>query len=103
MFVLAPTLLMIGKPAAILYDAVTAAFGVYYVTVGIVGFFQRNLSPPVRVLMIVAGAAAFLPDSTIGLFIPGLVSAIGLMIGGAVLVYEYVTHRRVVLARGPAE
>jgi len=103
MFVLAPTLLMIGKPAAIMYDAFTATFGVYYVTVGIVGYFQRDMSPSTRVLMIVAGAAAFLPDSTIGLFIPGLVSAIGLLVGGAVLVYEYVTQRRVALARGPAE
>jgi len=103
MFVLAPTLLMIGTPGAIVYDCFTALFGVYYVTVGIVGFFQRDLSMPLRALMIVAGAAAFLPDSTIGFMVPGLISATGLLVGGAVLAYEYLNHRRAAPARSPAQ
>jgi TRAP transporter 4TM/12TM fusion protein len=102
MFVLAPTLLMIGKPAAIVYDGFTAFVGVYYVTVGIVGFFQRDLGPPLRVVMILAGAAAFLPDAHIGMAMPGLISGVGLLVGGGVLAFEYF-NRRAVLARGAAE
>ena len=75
MFVLSPTLLMIGKPTAIVYDSITAFLGVYYATVGIVGYFQREIGPLLRVVMIVAGCAAILPDSAIGMIMPGLVSA----------------------------
>ena len=94
MFVLSPTLLMIGTPASIVYDSVTAFIGVYYATVGIVGFFQRNLSPALRVVMFVAGCAAILPDSAIGMFVPGLISGAGVLVGGAVLAFEYLNHRR---------
>ncbi len=103
MFVIAPTLLMIGKPSAIIYDTLTALVGVYYVTVGIVGYFQREIGWPLRILMIATGAAAFLPDSTIGLAFPGAISAAGLLIGGAVLAVEYVSHRRQAALRSPAE
>jgi TRAP transporter 4TM/12TM fusion protein len=103
MFVLAPTLLMIGKPASIAYDAVTAFFGVYYVTSGIVGYFQRDLNWPLRIALIVAGAGAFLPDSTIQFAAQGLISATGLLAGGAILVYEYLSVRRAETARSAAE
>jgi TRAP transporter 4TM/12TM fusion protein len=103
MFVLAPTLLMIGTPAAIVYDTFTAFFGVYYVTVGIVGYFQREIGMPLRILLIVAGAAAFLPDATIKFLMPGLISATGLLVGGGVLAFEYFSRRRAALARGAAE
>jgi TRAP-type uncharacterized transport system fused permease subunit len=103
MFVLAPTLLMIGTPASIVYDTFTAFFGVYYVTVGIVGYFQREIGLPLRALMILAGAAAFLPDANIGFAIPGAVSAAGLLVGASVLAFEYFNHRRAAPARSPAE
>jgi TRAP transporter 4TM/12TM fusion protein len=103
MFVLSPTLLMIGTPAAIVYDSVTAFIGVYYATVGIVGFFQREIGWPSRILLVLAGVAAFLPDSSIGFAVPGLISAIGLLVGGAVLAVEYFNRRRALLARSPAE
>jgi TRAP transporter 4TM/12TM fusion protein len=98
MFVLSPTLLMIGKPPAIVWDSITAFLGVYYVTVGIVGFFQREIGPPLRLVMILAGAAALLPDAAIGIFMPGLISATGVLIGGAVLAIEYVSCRKAALA-----
>jgi TRAP-type uncharacterized transport system fused permease subunit len=103
MWGLAPTLLMIGTPAAIVYDTFTAFFGVYYVTVGIVGYFQREIGMPLRILLIVAGAAAFLPDATIKFLMPGLISATGLLVGGGVLAFEYFSRRRAALARGAAE
>jgi TRAP-type uncharacterized transport system fused permease subunit len=103
MFVLAPTLLMIGKPASIVYDAFTAFFGVYYVTVAIVGYFQRTVGAVLRVVMFVAGLAAFLPDSHIGIVMPGFISAAGLLVGGAVLLFEYFNRRRTALAGGAAD
>lgn len=103
MFVLSPTLLMIGKPTAIAYDAVTAFLGVYIATVGIVGYFQREIGPLLRLIMIAAGAAAILPDSAIGLAVPGLISAAGVLVGGAILIVEYLNRRRTVLAQSSAE
>jgi TRAP transporter 4TM/12TM fusion protein len=103
MFVLSPTLLMIGTPAAIVYDAVTAFVGVYYVTVGIVGYFQRELGPLLRIVVFVAGAAAIVPDSTIGMPVPGLLSGVGVLVGGIILAIEYFSHRRAVPARSAAE
>jgi TRAP-type uncharacterized transport system fused permease subunit len=103
MFVLSPTLLMIGTPAAIVYDSITAFIGVYYATVGIVGFFQREIGLPSRILLVLAGVAAFLPDSSIGFAIPGLISAAGLLVGGVVLAIEYFNRCRALLARGAAE
>jgi TRAP transporter 4TM/12TM fusion protein len=103
MFVLSPTLLMIGKPSSIVYDAVTAFLGVYIATVGIVGYFQRELALALRIVMIVAGIAAILPDSHIGIVMPGLISASGVLVGGGVLAFEYFNRRRSILARGVAE
>jgi hypothetical protein len=94
---------MIGTPAAIIYDSITAFIGVYYVTVGIVGYFQRNLGPAMRIVMIAAGAPAILPDSSIGFIMPGAVSAAGVLIGGAALAVEYFSSRRAMLARSAAE
>ena len=103
MFVISPTLLMIGSPPSILYDTFTALFGVYFATVGIVGYFQREMGPALRLVMIAAGVAAFLPDATIGLAIPGLISALGLAVGGAILAFEYFNHRRAPLARSTSK
>jgi TRAP transporter 4TM/12TM fusion protein len=103
MFVLSPTLLMIGTPVAIVYDAVTAFVGVYYVTAGIVGYFQRELGPLLRIVMFVAGAAAIVPDSAIGMPVPGLLSGVGVLVGGVILAIEYFGHRRAGPARSAAE
>jgi TRAP transporter 4TM/12TM fusion protein len=103
MFVLSPTLLMIGKPSSIIYDAFTAFLGVYIATVGIVGFFQREIGPVLRLVMIAAGVAAILPDAALGFAIPGLISATGILVGGTVLVVEYLNHRKTALAQRSAE
>jgi hypothetical protein len=73
------------------------------VTVGIVGYFQREIGMPLRIVLIAAGAAAFLPDATIKFLMPGLISATGLLVGGGVLAFEYFTRRRAALAQGAAE
>jgi hypothetical protein len=37
------------------------------------------------------------------MFVPGLLSALGVLVGGGVLAFEYMHHRRTMLARGAAE
>jgi TRAP transporter 4TM/12TM fusion protein len=103
MFVLSPTLLTIGTPAAVVYDSITALFGVYYMTVGMVGFYQREVSPPARVVLAAAGAAAILPDSHIGVIFPGFISGTGVLVGGVILAFEYLRHRRARLAGSMAQ
>ena len=72
-------------------------------TVGIVGYFQRELGPLLRIVMFVAGAAAIVPDSAIGMSVPGLLSGVGVLVGGVVLIVEYLKRRPTTLARSSAE
>ena len=102
-FVASPTLLMIGTPSEIIYDSITAFIGVYYCTVGIVGYFQREVGPLMRIVMLITGAAAIIPDSSIGLIFPGFISGAGVLIGGAVLMVEYLSYRRATLAGSMAK
>lgn len=94
MFVLSPTLLMQGSTLAVLWDGVTAFIGVYYVTVGLVGFFRRDVGPFQRVILGICGLAAVFPDASIGIAIPGGVSLIALAIGGGILALDYYGERR---------
>lgn len=103
MFVLSPTLLVIGTPMQIVYDSVTAFIGVYCVTAGIVGYVQRPLSVGLRAVLVVAGAAAIIPDSAIGMIVPGLLSGAGVVVGGSILAMEYLNHRRTAPVRSAAE
>ena len=50
-------------------------------------------------VLVIAGAAAIVPDSAIGLFVPGLLSGLGVLIGGAIMVSEYLVYRRASLVR----
>jgi TRAP transporter 4TM/12TM fusion protein len=103
MFVFSPTLLMHGEPVRIVIDTVTALVGVYYVTVGIVGFFQREVGPAKRLLMMVLGGIALVPDASVGLAVPGGFSIAAVTLGGLVLGLEYAALRRARPAGGAAE
>jgi TRAP transporter 4TM/12TM fusion protein len=94
MFVLSPTLLMQGSAFAIVWDGTTAFIGVYFVTVGLVGFFRRDMPMPQRILMGICGLAAIFPDASIGVVIPGIVSIGALLVGGTVLGLEALAERR---------
>ncbi|MBI4292567.1 MAG: TRAP transporter fused permease subunit [Betaproteobacteria bacterium] len=94
MFVLSPTLLMQGAVPSIVFDSVTAMAGIYIATCGLVGYFTRPLSLPLRVVLCATGLAAIFPDSQISLFFPGFVSLSGIGIAGALLLFEYFAARR---------
>lgn len=94
MFVLSPTLLMQGPALAVAWDAVTAFIGVYYVTVGLIGFFRRDVPTVQRIAIAICGLAAIFPDASIGIAIPGGVSMIALVIGALILGSEILADRR---------
>ena len=93
MFIASPTLLMVGDPGRVVFDAVSAAIGIYYVTAAIVGYFCRDLGPAYRVLLAIAGGAAMVPDAHLGTLPPGMISILGMTLGAVVLFLEYRSHK----------
>jgi TRAP transporter 4TM/12TM fusion protein len=93
MFVLSPTLLMKGSLLGIAFDTATAMIGIYLATCGMLGYFRRTLSTPLRILLCLAGLAAIIPDSQLGFLFPGFVSLCGVAVGFAVLLVEYLATR----------
>jgi TRAP transporter 4TM/12TM fusion protein len=94
MFVLSPTLLLIGPIEQIALDTVTALIGVYIVTVGIVGYFQERIGWAYRLLMLVLGGLAVVPSASVGVTIPWYVSVVATIVGMIVLAMDYKLRRR---------
>jgi TRAP transporter 4TM/12TM fusion protein len=97
-FVLSPTLIMVGTPWMIALNVATATVGVFAGSVAMVGYFTRPLAPATRVLLAVGGLAAVFPDTAIGLH--GLIDAAGILLSAAILGREYLAARA--LAATPA-
>ncbi len=92
LFVLSPTLLLDGDLLPVVTDVLTAAAGVYLVSVAVVGYFARPLGWPARALVTVAGIAALLPDGALGL--GGIADAAGIIVGAAILLRQVHISRR---------
>ena len=91
LFVLSPTLLLIGNATAIALAVVTAIVGVWLVSIALAGYFMRPLAVPVRVTFAIAGLLALTPA---GAF-PGAeyTDLAGAAIGMAMVAYEYFAGR----------
>jgi len=63
LFVFSPELIMQGAPAAIVLAAITAAVGVWLVSVAIIGYFSRPLNVLFRLLFALAGLGLLVPAS----------------------------------------
>src|SRR5690606_25071605 len=61
LFVLSPTLLMVGEPWKIVLNVCTASVGVFAASVAMVGFFTRPLGLPLRLLLALGGLMAVFP------------------------------------------
>ena len=96
LFVMSPTLLLIGDPGAVALNVVTAASGVYLISVAVVGYFSRPLNWGYRMILIVAGVAAMLPDAEVGL--GGFGDGFGVLVGGGLLVREFLIARHAAAA-----
>ncbi len=99
LFVLSPTLLLIGGAGEIAAAVVTAAIGVWLVCIAIAGYFVRTLPPVTRILFAVAGLTALTPA---GAF-PGAgwTDMIGAALGLILLGREW-RLRRIQMAEGQA-
>ena len=91
LFVLSPTLMLFGAPLAIAMNFVTAAVGVYLISVAMEGYFTRRIGWIARTILMISGLAALLPDPALGF--RGIVDAAGVVVGLAVLAIEFVRTR----------
>ncbi len=87
LFVLSPTLLMLGAPWAIALNVVTATVGVFAGSVVLVGYFARPLTLVPRTLVGIGALAAVFPDTAIGMH--GIIDAAGIALVLAVLGCEW--------------
>jgi TRAP transporter 4TM/12TM fusion protein len=86
LFVLSPTLVMIGAPLDIVIAFSTAGAGVWLVSIGIVGFFLRPLGAPMRLAFGAAGLLALVPA---GAFAGAVYTdVVGVLAGAALLLNE---------------
>jgi TRAP transporter 4TM/12TM fusion protein len=92
LFVYSPSLLLIGDTMSVIIAFVTAVFGVGLISCASVGYFQRPLGLPMRLLFAAAGFAALIPAEA---FSGGmLLDIIGVVGGLAAIAYEYVAVSR---------
>ncbi len=61
LFVLSPTLLLIGPADAVALAIVTAALGIWLTSIGLAGYFMRPMSAALRVAFAAAGILALIP------------------------------------------
>jgi TRAP transporter 4TM/12TM fusion protein len=90
LFVASPTLILIGSPVAIVHSVVTAFFGVWLVSIAVVGYLVRPLGWPMRLLFAVTGLIALVPTAALerGKFADLIAVAVGVVL----LAYEFM-HR----------
>ena len=92
LFVMSPTLIMIGDPGAIILSVVTAVIGIWLVSIAITGHMIDKVSPVVRVLFALAGLLSLVPAAA---FEGALITdAIGVVAGAALLATEFLRARR---------
>jgi TRAP-type uncharacterized transport system fused permease subunit len=91
LFVFSPTLLLIGSPGAVGFALATAIVGVFLVSIGFVGHFQRPLSMPMRLLFVAAGISALIPADAFG----GVwLDLAGVTVGAVLVTNEYLARGR---------
>jgi TRAP-type uncharacterized transport system fused permease subunit len=61
LFVLSPTLLLIGPADAVALAIVTATLGIWLVSIGMIGFFMRPIGAPLRAAFMGSGLLALIP------------------------------------------
>jgi TRAP transporter 4TM/12TM fusion protein len=99
LFVASPTLILIGSPLAIAHSVITAFFGVWLVSIAVVGYLVRPLGWPMRLVFGVTGLIALFPTAALahGKFADIVAVAVGIALIG----YEFMQRgsaRQAVLA-----
>jgi TRAP transporter 4TM/12TM fusion protein len=92
LFALSPSLLMQGHPLVIAWALFTASVGIWLGTLGVVGFFYREIPTWQRVLFIVAGVLTLIPaDMFRGAWVT---DAAGLALGAVLVARELAAKRK---------
>jgi TRAP transporter 4TM/12TM fusion protein len=87
LFVLSPTLLLIGEPGSVALAVATAALGIWLGSIAAIGYFARALSPPLRMMFAACGLMALVPA---GAFPGALVTDIvGASLGALLIAREF--------------
>jgi len=91
LFVLSPTLLLIGPADAVALAIITAVLGIWLVSIAMVGYFMRRLSGGLRLVFGAAGVLSLIPA---GAF-PGaaITDVVGAALGAALIVREFWLQR----------
>lgn len=85
-FAYTPALLMIGSASEIIVAFVAAVIGVIMLEIGVSGYFKRKLGIVTRLLLAFSGIMMVWPETVSDL--------IGLVVGGAILGYEFYVSRK---------
>jgi TRAP transporter 4TM/12TM fusion protein len=96
MFVASPALLLFGSVEQILFDFVTAWVGIHFVSAAMIGFYRRDLGLWTRLVLLVCGIVAIVPDVSVEGVQMMYFSLAGVFIGGAIYVNEYFATRHLV-------
>jgi len=91
LFVLSPSLLMVGNPLVIAWAVLTAALGIWLGTIGVVGYFYVPVAAGRRALFVIAGVLTLIPAD----MFPGAIitDIVGLALG-AILLGRELRRRR---------
>ena len=92
LFVTSPSLLMVGEPVEIIGAFITAVFGIYLVSIGIMGYVVRPLGATVRLLFVAAGVLSIVPSDAFEAAI--LTDIAGILLGALLLGLEFHAARR---------
>jgi TRAP-type uncharacterized transport system fused permease subunit len=92
LFVMSPTLLLIGDTLPILQAIVTALIGVWLVSIAVAGYFLQSVRPLMRLGFLVSGLLALMPAQAF----PGaeMTDVAGGLMGLGFLVMEFMAFRR---------
>jgi TRAP transporter 4TM/12TM fusion protein len=92
MFVMSPSLIMVGPPFDIAVAFFTAFAGVWIATAGILGYFSRPMGLPLRVAFLIAGIALMVPTRAFAGAV--YVESVGFLVGAALVGNELLAGRR---------
>lgn len=93
LFVISPTLLLYGNDnMTVAIDFITVAIGVYLVSVAAVGYFGRRQGPLLRIILILCGIAAMIPDHAFDLNYMADIG--GSVIGISILAIAFLTGKK---------
>lgn len=91
LFVVVPELLMVGQITSILLVFAKSVFGIWLISVALMGYVIQPINLTKRALFGLAGTGMFLPDTIFSIGIPFAI--IGSIIGLATLGYEWLNSR----------